>query len=1672
MKTKSLNIVHFIICTFGLLLFTFQANAQVTVAGSTGANGDYTTLKLAFDAINFNTEQTGNDITVSITANTIETASAVLNQPTISSWNSLTIFPTALNLTIEGNISGPLINLIGADNVTLDGRVNHIGNKSLTLSNTNTAGQVIQFITDASSNTVRYCTIQGVNTAATSGTIVFGAGDLIGNDNNTIEYCDIRDGATTPTNAIYSAGSSVSADNSNIAILNNNIYNYFSATTSSNGIYVASNSATWTISNNKFYQTETRITTVAARIHRAIYIVTALGNDYVLNNNTIGFANDSGTGASTYNGQSTLFRAIEMTVGTTSASNIQGNTISNINFSTTLGTASAAGIFSGIYILAGNVNIGTTTGNTIGSAVGNAAIQISSSTSLGLINGIYATSIGTVEIKNNTIGSISTSGDATIGYTFNGIYSAGTGGNFDISNNLVGSTTTSNSISIGDISTTTPVCTMRGIYNAASGSISITNNTVQNSTANGIGASVLYGIYNSGGSGTLDITNNNIISNTNTGTGVFVGITNSAAVNVVNLNTNVLRGLSKSAVTGAFTAISNTGVVLSNININDNKLGNETDGLITYSDTNSAAFLGISNSKGAASCELSIQRNDIRGITHAVAGTSPHTYIYNSVATLKQNISNNTFTNLDVNTTGAITFISNSVTMPANGVQNIDNNSIVTAFVRNAASASGALTLFTSATATNNTNVTVTNSNNNFSNITISGAATIAGWVNTDAGAGNVDKTIYNNKFENWTGGTGAITALNVNITSATNKTYGNSIQNINSNGIIYGIITAAGNDNIYLNTINNLNSTDGVAATIVSGINVTAGTIKNIYQNTISNLIGNSLTTGSVRGILISVGTTVNAYENKIFGISANANTSGTLSGIWVISGSTVNLDRNKIYDISSSSADMTGAGIIYGIQVSGTTATASLTTNISNNLIGDLRATTASGADLIRGIGIISTGATSTNNVYYNTIYLSAPITTGTNLGSSGIFHAASATATTAMLNLRNNIIVNNSTQKGTGLTVAYRRSSSSAKTLNNYATTSKNNLFYAGIPSVSRLIYFDGIGIAQTFDDYKNGIFTAGTIAPRDQVSVSENLNFISTVGSSNDFLKVNTTIPTQIESGAVNIPDFTIDFLGVIRQGNTGYTGTSDTAPDIGAYENNYISIDASPPSITYTPLDNNSCLNNKTIVATISDATGVNVTTGTQPRIYFKKSTNSNLLPATNDNTTNGWKYLETSDIVSPFSFEINYSLILGGVHTGDVIQYFVTAQDIIDPAPYVGINTGVFAVTPSSVALTSTAFPIGGTINSFSVLAGLSGTVTIGTGGNYTSLTGVGGLFFDLNSKGLSGNLTANIISDISESGTNSLNSLSYGCDAFSTLTISPSGGVARTISGDKANGSLLNFNGADYVIIDGLNTGGNSLTVSNTSTSNATGTSTIRFMNDATNNIVRNCTIEGSSTLIASGTIFFSTGASTGNDNNTISDNIIKTAGANLPTNAIYSAGTSVLVDNSEITISNNTIQDYYNAALASNGILVASNSSAWTITNNKLFQTATRTATVGNIHRGINIITALGVDYNITNNTIGYANAASTGTTVYDGAFNNRFFGIEMNVGVNSTSTIQGNKIAGINLSNTVGTAITRPPGIFTGISILAGKVDIGTTTGNTIGETTGNGSITVSSSITGNY
>ena len=66
---------------------------------------------------------------------------------------------------------------------------------------------------------------------------------------------------------------------------------------------------------------------------------------------------------------------------------------------------------------------------------------------------------------------------------------------------------------------------------------------------------------------------------------------------------------------------------------------------------------------------------------HPLARGHLHPHLHHQhAATLSQNISNNTFTNLNVNTTGNATFISNNVALPSGGSVTANSNSIVTGF--------------------------------------------------------------------------------------------------------------------------------------------------------------------------------------------------------------------------------------------------------------------------------------------------------------------------------------------------------------------------------------------------------------------------------------------------------------------------------------------------------------------------------------------------------------------------------------------------------------------------------------------------------------------------------------------------------------------------------------------------------------------------------------------------------------------------------------------------------------------------------------------------------------------------------------------------------------------------------------------------------------------------------
>jgi hypothetical protein len=362
-----------------------------------------------------------------------------------------------------------------------------------------------------------------------------------------------------------------------------------------------------------------------------------------------------------------------------------------------------------------------------------------------------------------------------------------------------------------------------------------------------------------------------------------------------------------------------------------------------------------------------------------------------------------------------------------------------------------------------------------------------------------------------------------------------------------------------------------------------------------------------------------------------------------------------------------------------------------------------------------------------------------------------------------------------------------------------------------------------------------------------------------------------------------------------------------------------------------------------------------------------------------------------------------------------------------------------------------------------------AGGTFAGAGIQYGSLTNSGGAFEAINAAAAgTGAITILQTGDsTAELGTFSLNN---GTN-WTSIVLNPQG--ARTISGAPAAGTpMINFAGADNVTFNGLNTGGNSLTISNTTVAATSGTSTIRFETDATNNTITNCSVLGSSTMAVGtngGNIWFGAGSSvTGNDNNTISNCLISSAGANLPSKGVYFSGTttSTTLNNSGNTITGNNFENIFGAAVESAGIYATTGATANTFSNNKFYQTATRTWTTGALHSAIKIAnTTSAAGYTITGNTIGYANNAGTGVYTLTG-LTGKFIGISYNgAGLLANTDISNNTIANISLSGVTssGTGTSSP---FIGIFVNNG---ITTTNNNTIGSQTATGSLVFSTTTT---
>lgn len=502
---------------------------------------------------------------------------------------------------------------------------------------------------------------------------------------------------------------------------------------------------------------------------------------------------------------------------------------------------------------------------------------------------------------------------------------------------------------------------------------------------------------------------------------------------------------------------------------------------------------GIDNAIGstAAANTISINNNTVTG-SYTTATTGAFTGIVNSSTAATVNLNGNTVQNITLPGSGAFLAISNSGIVPT--ALNINNN-IITG---NTKSAGTVMTLIAGG----------------------SPAATATTAINSN--------TITNNTM----------------VAGATNPT-------------LLGIqLGGSSTYTINTNTIDNLSVTglSGAATTIISGIsNIGGNQNETVSNNIISNLFvtGTSTAVQTVRGIHHNTtnASTRTVSLNTIFNVYSSAALTATVTGINSQAGGTVTITRNRVYNLFPGQSATIGS-IARGISVSnGGPVPATSGIVVSNNMIaldltlaasatGSVAANSVlTGTDALRGIEVTSVLASSSLFLYYNSIRLAG--NGAGNFGSSGVFATANATATTVNLTMINNLVVNEATANGTGLTVAYRRSAGAATTLNNFNAASNNNMFYAGTPSASRLIYADGVSTAQTITAYTAGVFTAGTIAPRESASLSDIINFVSQTD-----LHVNTADNCALNNTGIPVAAVTVDYDAEVR---------SATTPDIGADE---------------------------------------------------------------------------------------------------------------------------------------------------------------------------------------------------------------------------------------------------------------------------------------------------------------------------------------------------------------------------------------------------------------------------------------------------------------------------------------------------------------------------------------
>ncbi len=882
----------------------------------------------------------------------------------------------------------------------------------------------------------------------------------------------------------------------------------------------------------------------------------------------------------------------------------------------------------------------------------------------------------------------------------------------------------------------------------------------------------------------------------------------------------------------------------------------------------------------------------------------------------------------------------------------------------------------------------------------------------------------------------------------------------------IVGILSGSGAATINNNNISNLftwgsNNANLGPFSSVNGIAVSSTNIHTVSNNTITNLANywNVASTTNMNGIGLSVSNNNTVTNNTIRDLSSYSNSAAAaISGIYNAAGSANQVINNNNISNLISRDSLNSNPRLVGIFFTASTLIAGNSSSCSGNRISGLVHTyptvglptaaqqfgiyvqqgtgvfannmirlgrDTSGIQLARcivyrGISLIAP-LSAASRIYHNNILIDAAPDYGSagapDPSSSGIQISGNPIAP-GLIDVKNNIVVNNTTNAGTAGMNHY------GYILGTSNVNFDHNFDLVSVPSNSNsfVVRFNNTDYA-TLGAYRLASSRGANIG-------LSPINFVNGTGGSST-VDLHLSSPNTAEgSGDTSLTAFVnVDFDGTSRAGLT--------PTDIGADAANFtLSGDSIAPAIYVTPLTNASSTANRVINGVVFD--GAAIPQGANaPRVYFAKglagawfSTPGVLTSGTNRNGT--------------YAFTIDHAAI-GGITIGDTVRYFFVAQDStrgnVSTAPSGITASNVLSVVPPLVLGQTFSYrfndPIPSVVYVPLAVAGFT---------NYPTLTGPGGAFEAINNSVLNGNTTIIINDNVTEPAAVVLNKwLENGAGNYS-LTIRPDGSIQRVLGGFSAN-FLLRFNNVSNLKVLGWAING-ALTDTNLSIVNtSTGAGAIQFLEGGSSDTLRNLVLRGrnsSTSTLTGGLVNINPNTINNSFSNFNMENcyLAHELASTLPAVGLMAAGTSPrLVTN--IGIRGNSFANFTSRGIQFN----TGTGNNIFIQNNHFFYNATPAFT-STAYNAIDLIPNAGSDGNvISGNFIGGSEMKAAGTPWNVSSLLTTNL-INVSSGIVTGTNILGNVIQNFNFTNA---------GIYTvtGINVL-GTASIYSILNNRIGST----------------